>query len=98
MDWLVQFAEVFGSGGFDIVVANPPYVVVSDAQLRGLYREGVYGRMNLYGLFIQRSLQLLKEKGLLLFINPRTLLTDRYFTNLRKVIRQQSRNWGCGVN
>src|SRR5690606_13425641 len=25
-DWPVEFAEVFASGGFDIVLANPPYV------------------------------------------------------------------------
>ena len=90
MDWRVEFAEVMGDGGFDVIIANPPYVVVKDSMLRSLYKEGVYGRMNLYGLFIQRSVQLLKEKGRLLFINPRTLLTDRYFTNLRKVIKQKS--------
>ena len=27
MHWCLQFAEVFGArGGFDIVLANPPYV------------------------------------------------------------------------
>ena len=26
VDWRVQFAEVMGEGGFDVVVANPPYV------------------------------------------------------------------------
>ena len=82
---------MFGvSGGFDVVIGNPPYVVIKDQQLRELYKEGVYGRMNTYGLFIQRGLQLACANGQLTFINPRTLLTDRYFTNLRKVIRQSS--------
>ncbi len=76
--------------GFDVVIGNPPYVVVKDQQLRELYKEGVYGRMNTYGLFIQRGLQLAGEEGHLTFINPRTLLTDRYFTNLRKVIKRTS--------
>ena len=36
IDWRVQFAEVFGkSGGFDIVLANPPYVR-ADAQFKHL--------------------------------------------------------------
>ena len=91
LNWRVELAEVFAARhGFDIVIANPPYVVVKDPHMRELYKEGVYGRMNLYGLFIQRSLQLLKDGGQLQFINPRTLLTDRYFTNLRKVISQKS--------
>jgi len=34
-DWPVEFAEVFSDGGFDIVLANPPYVR-ADAQFRHL--------------------------------------------------------------
>ena len=82
------------NGGFDVVIANPPYVVVKDEAskkiYREIYKEGVFGRMNLYGLFIQRSLQLLREDGQLQFINPRSLLTDSYFVNLRKVIKEKS--------
>lgn len=35
LDWQVQFAEVFASGGFDVVLANPPYVR-ADAQFKHL--------------------------------------------------------------
>jgi type I restriction-modification system DNA methylase subunit len=34
-DWSVEFAEVYADGGFDIVVANPPYVR-ADAQFKHL--------------------------------------------------------------
>ena len=34
-DWSLDFAEVFADGGFDIVVANPPYVR-ADAQFKHL--------------------------------------------------------------
>ena len=91
VDWRVAFAETFATrSGFDVVVANPPYVVIKDSRLREMYHEGVYGRMNTYGLFIQRSLQLMSNGAQLFFINPRTLLTDRYFTNLRKVIKRKA--------
>ena len=91
VDWRVEFAETFATrSGFDVVVANPPYVVIKDSRLREVYHEGVYGRMNTYGLFIQRSLQLMSDGAQLFFINPRTLLTDRYFTNLRKVIKRKA--------
>ena len=89
-DWF-DAEYMFGvADGFDVVIGNPPYVVTKDKQLRKLYKEGVYGRMNTYGLFIQRGLQLVHATGQLSFINPRTLLTDRYFTNLRRVIKQKS--------
>ena len=90
VEWRIDFADVMLNGGFDVVIANPPYVVTSDKQLREMYKEGVYGRANTYGLFIQRGLQLAGEGGQLSYINPRTLLTDRYFTNLRKVIKRHS--------
>ena len=90
VEWRIEFADVMLNGGFDVVIANPPYVVTSDKPLRELYKEGVYGRANTYGMFIQRGLQLAGEGGQLSYINPRTLLTDRYFTNLRKVIKRKS--------
>jgi len=37
-DWPVEFAEVFSDGGFDIVLANPPYVR-ADAQFKHLKDE-----------------------------------------------------------
>lgn len=37
-DWPVEFAEVFAGGGFDIVLANPPYVR-ADAQFKHLKDE-----------------------------------------------------------
>jgi hypothetical protein len=37
-DWAVEFAEVFASGGFDIVLANPPYVR-ADAQFKHIANE-----------------------------------------------------------
>jgi hypothetical protein len=37
-DWPVEFAEVFSDGGFDIVLANPPYVR-ADAQFKHLRDE-----------------------------------------------------------
>ena len=88
LDWRIAFAEVFATGGgFDVVVADPPYVVIKSSQLRTMYKDGIYGRMNLYGLFIQRSIQLLSDGSQLAFINPKTLLADKYFMNLRRVIK-----------
>jgi hypothetical protein len=91
VDWRVEFAEVFDQrGGFDICIANPPYVVISSAVLRNMYRDGIYGRMNTYGLFIQRGLQITRNGSQLVYINPRTLLTDKYITNLRKLLLAQT--------
>ena len=90
-DWF-DSEWMFGIGdGFDLVIGNPPYVVSKDKQLRRIYSESVYGRPNLYGYFIHRVLQdLLAKNGILIFINPRTLLTDAYCSALRTFVLKHS--------
>jgi len=73
--------------GFDVVIGNPPYVVSNDSRLRDIYKESIYGRPNLYGFFIHNVIgSLLAPNGVLIFINPRTLLTDAYTSALRRYI------------
>ena len=83
---------MFGEkGGFDVVIGNPPYVVSKDKKLRELFTESVYGRANLYGFFIHKSIQdLIKRDGIVAFINPKTLLTDAYSSMLRKWILENA--------
>ena len=90
-DWF-DSEWMFGiTDGFDMVIGNPPYVVSKDKQLRKIYSESVYGRPNLYGYFIHRVLQdLLANNGILIFINPRTLLTDAYCSALRTFVLKHS--------
>ncbi|NWJ95425.1 MAG: Eco57I restriction-modification methylase domain-containing protein [Chloroflexi bacterium] len=87
-DFQIYFSEVFREKkGFDIVIGNPPYVVTKDEVLKKIFSESVFGRPNLYGYFIHKSIQdLLRPNGVAAFINPRTLLTDAYFSALRRFI------------
>lgn len=77
--------------GFDFVVGNPPYVDVrkiTDEEV--VYLMKVYksasNRINTYGLFIERSICLLKLKGKLGFITSNTYLTSTSYNLLRKII------------
>ena len=90
-DWFAP-EWMFGvRDGFDVVIGNPPYVVSKDIRLRKIFSDSVYGRPNLYGYFIHRVLQaLLASRGVLIFINPRTLLTDAYCSALRAFILKHS--------
>ena len=69
-DWGVQFADVFTTqGGFDVVLANPPYGIACEDPLRFKYFPRVKGEdpqsKDSYGLFIVRGLQLLRPGGVL---------------------------------
>ncbi len=94
-EWKDEFPEVFKRGGFDVVIGNPPYIQLSMADY---YNESVnnyfgqiysssMGRLNTFGLFIERVLNsVLAKKGLFSFIVPNTLLTQEYYQGLRKQI------------
>ena len=88
-DFEIYFSEIFRlKGGFDVVIANPPYDVIKDKKLRELFNDSIYGRANLYGLFIHKAIRdILRKDGILTFINPKTLLADMYSVNLRKFLK-----------
>ena len=71
-DWQAAFPEVFEKGGFDVVVANPPYVrqeLLSPIKpyLESAYR-AYHGMADLYVYFYELGIRLLKPGGLLSFI------------------------------
>jgi type I restriction-modification system DNA methylase subunit len=92
-DWAVEFAEVFAGrngddvGGFDIVLANPPYGATVDDAVRTLYfdrtTEGPQSK-DTYGLFLARGLQLLCLGGHLCYIVSDTWRTIKTHKPLRK--------------
>ncbi|PKM92229.1 MAG: DNA methyltransferase [Euryarchaeota archaeon HGW-Euryarchaeota-1] len=83
---------------FDIVIGNPPYGIPSlsehytiriDAQTKEIYKKKFttwYGKYNVYGAFIEKSIQLLKDEGQLIFITPATFMFLDEFKKLRKFL------------
>ena len=79
-DWWKEFPKIASQGGFDVVVGNPPYVFSRDNTLDQLkeYAHDKYilysDKINLYLLFVERSLDLLCSDGYLSFIVPNSFL------------------------
>lgn len=86
---------MFGlNDGFDIVIANPPYIQLSKVatteesykiQLRETYNTSA-GRLNTFVFFIHKGISLLKTKGVLTYIIPNTILTQDYYKYTREQI------------
>ena len=90
VDWRVQFVEVFDRGGFDVAIANPPYIQLQKdgGKLRRLYMkvgyETLMARGDVYQLFYERGCQLLQSRGLLAYITSNSWLRAEYGKPLRR--------------
>ena len=97
VDWRVDFAEVFaGAGGFDVVVANPPYVRQekigeSKPDLRKLYAASTVARSDLYCYFYVRALQLLRAGGVQVFVCSNSWLDVGYGAKLQDYLLKNAR-------
>ncbi|MGJ0332934.1 N-6 DNA methylase [Aliarcobacter cryaerophilus] len=74
----------FSENSFDVVIGNPPYVVLNPELLREYYF--VKGNYNTYIAFVEKSLKLLKEKRHLGFIIPNTWFSGDNYSDFRKHI------------
>lgn len=83
----MELTTVPKEGGFDIVLANPPYGATVDGDVRDIYfnpKTESGQSKDTYGLFIARALQLLRNNGQLCFIVSDTWRTIKSHKPLRK--------------
>ena len=76
---------------FDVVVGNPPYVDIKELDGEVVKRlfsrfKTAENRINLYSIFIERSLELLKSGGLFGFIIPNSILINESYSKIRKLL------------
>jgi len=96
--WNLYFSEVFhNKGGFDVIIANPPYVLgrktfdISVKKYLSKNYEAYGGKFDLYVYLTEKGISLLKTKGVLSYIVPNTLLVNVNAKNLRKLILENSK-------
>jgi len=82
-NWYLDFFEVMGAkGGFDIVIANPPYGVSVDKEI--YKNEFKLDSSDSYGVFTALGLNILKQGGTLCYIMSDTWQTIKTHYKLRK--------------
>ncbi|MCG2741320.1 MAG: Eco57I restriction-modification methylase domain-containing protein, partial [Syntrophaceae bacterium] len=91
-DFHTHFSEVFHqNGGFDVVIANPPYVRQESIkefkpQLKQAFGGFYCGTADLYTYFYKRGLEILKPSGHLCFIAPNKFMRAGYGRNTRALL------------
>lgn len=92
--WEEEFLEIMKSGGFDVIVGNPPYVSnwtlsaqnkAIVAYLEDKYSSFISGHWDLFLCFIALNDKLLKKNGYHSFILPTSFFKEKYAQKMRKI-------------
>jgi hypothetical protein len=103
LEWRIEFPEVLDEDGnfigFDIVIANPPYLAARSRSFgdreKNYYAENYTVneyQVNTYQLFIELGFDLLKSNGYLAYIIPNNLLTLQKVQKTRTFIKNNFGN------
>jgi len=96
-DWQREFPVIFSSGGFDVVIGNPPYIRIQTLKesnpeqvkyLKEKFRAAGSGNYDIYVVFVEKGLVLLNPSGRLGFILPHKFFNSKYGAPLRGVIAE----------
>jgi hypothetical protein len=85
---------------FDLIVLNPPYMNYGlrnaqkfDKEFRKTLRARFYSaeyKLSLYPIFMERSIELLNDDGILGIITPDSYLLGRYYSKIRSYLLQNT--------
>jgi len=94
-DFEVYFSEVFhNKGGFDVVIANPPYISHDKITLGKTFLKEQYRSYepfaDIYCYFIEKGIGLQNKKGILAFITSNSYLRAEYGLPLRALLRKEN--------
>lgn len=96
MEWRIEFPEVLDSNGqymgFDVVIGNPPYIqmqhdggrlgeLLKDKKFETYERTG-----DIYTLFIERGVEILRHGGILSYITSNKWMRAGYGKSLRRFL------------
>jgi len=96
--WKLEFIDVFeDKEGFDVVIANPPYITYKGKQkvsidsreilmYQKIYSNSAEYKINSFALFLERGANLLSKFGTLTYIIPSTFLQNEYLRKIRKYL------------
>jgi hypothetical protein len=83
--------------GFDVVIGNPPWITLRGKQRMGVsdeevnyyldeFKDSAEYKVNSFALFVDKSIELMKNKAEFSFIIPSNILTNEYLSKIRKKV------------
>ena len=94
--WHTWFSDVFANGGFDIVIANPPYGAKMDKKakdfIKTIYKSAKTikniqrGSLDTYTLFIEQEYNILSRYGIFINIIPISITSNESATGIHNLL------------
>jgi len=87
-NWQEEFPEVFKQGGFDVVIGNPPWGANIDedvAYYALAYPDSTKRHKDIYKIFVDKAISLLRHGGDLGFILPNTFLYQPRYEDIKEI-------------
>jgi len=97
-DWKSEYKEIIDNGGFDVVIGNPPYID-SEEMVKTHKDERNYcslsytcakGNWDIYCVFVEKGIKLLKNNGVFGMIIPNKFLSMPYGDYLKNFLSNYS--------
>jgi len=85
--WKAEFHDIITNGGFDIIIGNPPYgaLKMDDKFVNNAFDSK---KNDIAALFVERSVNLLKENGYLGYIITNAITFNKKFSKVREIISE----------
>ncbi|WP_420625008.1 Eco57I restriction-modification methylase domain-containing protein [Candidatus Poriferisodalis sp.] len=82
--WFVEFPSVWRTGGFDVIIGNPPYIKTSKVTGYRWFAYETQSCPDLYAVCMERASNLLNEGGRFAMIVMHSLAFSQKFAQLRR--------------
>lgn len=87
--WFVEYYGIMNTGGFDVVIGNPPYVVFSETKVGYKLKPDAFKTFeckNLYGYVFEQSLAIASQQASVGLIVQLTALSAEKMTSLQDIL------------
>jgi type I restriction-modification system DNA methylase subunit len=92
-NWEQEFEDIMVDGAFDVIIGNPPYVRIQtlprdEADYYREFYQSAFGSFDIYILFLEQAIKLLKRGGRLGFITSGKFLKADYGRRIKQLLYQ----------
>jgi hypothetical protein len=88
--WFAEFYEIINTGGFDVVIGNPPYIAINKINYNIKIND--FSCPDIFGYIIRRCFDIINKKSRYGFIVMHNLAFSRGFGQTREIIRNNTSN------